>query len=303
MKIKFNKFERVAGLFVGLAILGTILTAISVAVKQGWFETKVSYYTYFQNADGLHQGTLVQISGLRAGAVEDIELQTNNKVLVRFYVLGKFQDRLRNDSQVQLIRPFLIGEKVLDVTVGSAEVPAIVANSEIKSIETMDLMSLMSGKHLNGFLLNISTLLENVKVLAHSFLDKDRTQSMVKMVDEVFPLVKNLNSMSVEVIKLSKQINGNNNLQLIVNNLAITTNEINKILPELNKQNPELAQNLAAMTKNISQLTNDRRLTEALNETVVVLKAMQKSFFMRSNVQEVKKEESEQQRKPASPAQ
>jgi phospholipid/cholesterol/gamma-HCH transport system substrate-binding protein len=34
------------------------------------------------------------------------------------------------------------------------------------------------------------------------------------------------------------------------------------------------------------------RLLEALNETVVVLKAMQKSFFMRSNVEEVKQEES-----------
>jgi phospholipid/cholesterol/gamma-HCH transport system substrate-binding protein len=35
------------------------------------------------------------------------------------------------------------------------------------------------------------------------------------------------------------------------------------------------------------------RLVQALNETVVVLKAMQKSFFMRSSVKEVKEEEHE----------
>ncbi|MNL48442.1 hypothetical protein D3C87_1713010 [compost metagenome] len=39
------------------------------------------------------------------------------------------------------------------------------------------------------------------------------------------------------------------------------------------------------------------RLVEALNETVVVLKAMQKSFFMKSNVKEVLEEEA--QRLPA----
>ncbi|MBV2168701.1 MAG: multidrug ABC transporter substrate-binding protein, partial [Bdellovibrio sp.] len=40
------------------------------------------------------------------------------------------------------------------------------------------------------------------------------------------------------------------------------------------------------------------RLVEALNETVVVLKAMQKSFFMRGSVREVKDEEASQ-RMPA----
>jgi ABC-type transporter Mla subunit MlaD len=119
MHVKFNKFERVAGLFVLLAIVGSIVTALSVAVKQGWFENKFKYQTVFNSADGIHSGTVVQMAGLRAGSVEEIELLGNNKIKVVFYVMGKFQNRIRSDSKTQLVRPFVIGDRVLEVSVGS----------------------------------------------------------------------------------------------------------------------------------------------------------------------------------------
>ncbi|WP_374080087.1 MlaD family protein [Bdellovibrio bacteriovorus] len=308
MKVKFNKFERVAGLFVVLAILGVILTGVSAAIKQGWFEPKVRYTTTFENADGIHQGTLVQMSGLRAGAVETVELESDNRIRVGFYVLGKFQNRIRENSTVQLIRPFIIGERVLDLSVGSEQFEVIPAQSAVKSLETVDLMTLMSGKNMNSYLTKLGGILESMQVIMDAFADKSRAESLVRVIDRLDPLVKNLNTMSVEVIKLSKQATHDDGVQKLVGNLAVTTKEINKILPELNEQNPELAQDLAVMTQNLATVTKalgpavkavetelpgaSVRLVEALNETVVVLKAMQKSFFMRGSVREVREEES-----------
>ncbi|QDK37607.1 MlaD family protein [Bdellovibrio sp. NC01] len=306
--LKFNKYERVAGLFVLCAIFGVALTAVSVAIKQGWFETKVYYTTVFETADGIHQGTTVQMAGLRAGAVDDVELEDNNQVRVTFYVLGKFQNRVRQDSGIQLIRPFVIGERVIDVSVGSEASPVLAANSFIKSTETTDFMTLMSGKHLNQYLGKLGGILENMQILVEAFADKKRAQSIVSIFDRMDPLIKNLNTMSVEVIKLSKQATHDDGVQKLVGNLAVTTGEINKILPELNEENPKLAKDLASMTQNLAVMTKalgpavqavepqlpgaSVRLVEALNETVVVLKAMQKSFFMKSNVKEVQEEES-----------
>ncbi|MEK2645301.1 MlaD family protein [Bdellovibrio sp. BCCA] len=307
MKVKFNKFERVAGLFVMLAILGVILTALSAAIKQGWFEPKVRYTTTFENADGIHQGTLVQMSGLRAGAVETVELENDNKIRVGFYVLGKFQNRIRENSTVQLIRPFIIGERVLDLSVGTEQFEIIPAQSAVKSLETVDLMTLMSGKNMNTYLSKLGGILESMQVIMDAFADKSRAESLVRVIDRLDPLVKNLNTMSVEVIKLSKQATHDDGVQKLMGNLAITTKEINKILPELNEQNPDLAKDLATMTQNLATVTKalgpamqavepelpgaSMKLVQALNETVVVLKAMQKSFFMRGSVREVKEEE------------
>lgn len=309
MKVKFNKFERVAGLFVVLAICGVILTGVSAAIKQGWFEPKVRYTTTFENADGIHQGTLVQMAGLRAGEVETVELESDNRIRVSFYVLGKFQNRVRENSSVQLIRPFIIGERVLELTVGGEDYDVIPDQSAIKSMETVDLMTLMSGKHLNSYLSKLGGILESVQVLVDAFADKSRAESLVRVIDRMDPLVKNLNTMSMEVIKLSKQATHDEGVQKLVGNLAVTTREINKILPELNEANPAMAKDLAVMTQNLAVMTRalgpavkevegdlpgaSVRLVQALNETVVVLKAMQKSFFMRSSVKEVKEEEHE----------
>lgn len=307
MKVKFSKFERIAGLFIVVAILGIILTAISAAVKQGWFEPKVRYTTTFENADGLHQGTLVQMSGLRAGAVESVELESDNRIRVSFYILGKFQDRVRENSTVQLIRPFIIGERVLDLSVGHDQFQVLPAQSAVKSLETVDLMTLMSGKNMNSYLSKLGGILESMQVIVDAFADKSRAESMVRVIDRLDPLMKNLNTMSTEVIKLSRQATHEDGVQKLVGNLAVTTKEINRILPELNEENPQLAKDLAVMTQNLATVTRalgpavkavepelpgaSIRLVEALNETVVVLKAMQKSFFMRGSVREVRDEE------------
>ncbi len=307
-KIKFNKFERVAGLFLLLAILGVVVTALSAAIKQGWFEPKVQYTTTFESADGVHQGTLVQMSGLRAGAVDSVELEANNRIRVNFHVMGKFQNRVRTDSNIQLIRPFIIGERVLDLSVGSDKFEEVPVQGHIASVESMDLMSLVSGKNMNTYLGKLGGILESAQVVMDAFADKSRAESLVRVIDRLDPLMRNLNTMSVEVIKLSKQATHDDGVQKLVGNLAVTTREINKILPELNEENPQLAKDLAVMTSNLATVTKalgpavkavepelpgaSVRLVQALNETVVVLKAMQKSFFMRSSVKEVREEES-----------
>lgn len=317
MKVKFNKYERVAGIFVGLAILGSIFVALSVAVKQGWFEKKYKFNTVFENADGVHPGTYVQMAGLRAGSVDDVELLSDNKIKVHFYVLGKFKDRIKEDSVATLVRPFIIGERVLEVSVGSESKPHLSEQISMKSAEAIDIMTLMSGKNIGGHLEKIAEMMENLRVVMEAFLDKHRTAAMVKIFDRLEPLLLSFQSMSREVTKLSKQATKDDYLPELMKNLALTTKEINLILPEMNKQNPNLASDLAKVTQNLAILTHDfkalgtavnevgpelpsasRRAVEALNETVVLLKAMQKSFLLKGNVEDVKEEES--RRIPAS---
>ena len=94
MKVKLTHYERIAGLFVLFAIIGCVVVAVSVAIKQGWFEDKVYFETTFENADGLHEGTVVQMAGLRAGSVSDVQLESNNTIKVTFcnYVGGMCGD-------------------------------------------------------------------------------------------------------------------------------------------------------------------------------------------------------------------
>jgi hypothetical protein len=49
---------------------------------------------------------------VHAGSVEEVELKGENKVKVTFTVLQKFAEHIRQASKAQLVRPFIIGERV-----------------------------------------------------------------------------------------------------------------------------------------------------------------------------------------------
>lgn len=316
MKIKFNKFERVAGLFVMSFFVGLFFFAVTVAYKRGWFDSKVHFTAVFEAADGIHPGTLVQMSGLRAGSVEDVELRADNRIVVKFHVLEKFHNRVRQDSEVQLVRPFVIGERVLDVEVGNEQNARLQAGAEIKSRETTDLMTLMSGKKLGPYLDSLGGLAANLKTLLGAFSDSKRTGALIDTFDRIDPLVKNMNIMSLEVIKLAKQATHDENLGEVLANLSTTTRELNAMIPEIQKAAPNLAADVGHLVTNFANISEtfapamqaigpdlpktSLRAVEGLNEAVVLLKAMQKSFFIRSSVSEVRDEEKKRERLPAS---
>lgn len=313
MKIKFNKFERVAGIFVLTAVLGSLAATVGVAVKKGWFETKIAFDTHMKNADGVREGTVVQMAGLRAGSVTKVELKTNSEIYVRFEISEKFHDRVREDSVIRVVRPFIIGEKVLDLSVGTEEAKLVAENGHLKSEATADIMDLVSGRTLAPYIETMGRMLENLRTVAEAILDPQRSKNIVKIFDELQPLVTNMNDMSREATTLIKQVNHKKKLAHVVDNLVSMTDEVNKILPVLSvlaKDSPQLAGDLSKIAKNTAVLTDElaktlpllqqvgpelprasRRAIEALDETVVTLKALQKSFLLRANVRDVRDEE------------
>lgn len=323
MKIKFNHFERMAGLFVVGASLAFVIGLIGVAVKQGWFDSKTSYSSVFDEADGIHTGTLVQIAGLRAGTVDSVELTDENRILIRFHIFSKFDSKIREDSTAQLVRPFVIGDRMLELTVGTDAAKVLGANGQLKGTESVDLMALMSGRRMGDYLGSLNEGMKNLRYLAEAFLDKSRTENLVKMFDNISPLLANMNTMSLEVTKLSRQATRDERFGTVMRELALTTKEMNQFLPMLREKAPSMARDTEKLITNLATLTDQfklltpafteiapelpkasRRAIEALDETVVLLKAMQKSWFLKSNSREVREEEAAKdkarERKPAS---
>ncbi len=318
MAINFNKFERVSGIFVMVFVISGLLAAVFVAIKRDWFAPRIQLMTDFENADGVHSGTEVVIAGLRAGSVDYVELLDNNKIRVSFDILERFRSKIKEDSQAQLIRPFVIGERVLELTVGSKESPPVKEHAMVKSHETLDIISVLSGRKLGDYLGTMNGLLANMQTLIEAFASTERTASIVKTFDQIEPLVRNLNLMSEEVIKLSRQATRKDNLGTVLGNLSTTTHQLNQVIPVIMEKSPELAkdmtkimQNLAILTENFKLLTptivqmapslpkTSQRAVEALDEAVILLKALEKSILIRGNVREVREEEAKK-REPTS---
>ena len=303
MKVKLNKFERVAGAFVLAAIVGSLTATVGVAVQKGWFASKVRFTTVLDSAGGLHNGTQVLIAGLRAGSVSSVELVSANKVKVTLKVFKKFHRRIREDSVVQVVRPFVIGEKVLEISVGSEKFAQAVAGAELSSQSSIDIMDVFSGRKLGPVMETVEGLAHTLKTLARAFSDPKRSAAIVKIFDRLDPLLGNLVSITNSAVKHRR-------FDKMFKNLTAVTVELNTILPEMRENSPELGVELSQLIGSLNTLTEDfKKLSptiaavapdlpkaslrglEALNEAVVLLKAMQRSFFLSSRVKEVLEEE------------
>ncbi len=315
MKIRFNKFEKVAGLFVGAALLSSVLGVVGLAIKNGWLESRVEYHTEIDSADGLHSGTTVQIAGLRVGKITSVELEGENKVHVKFEVFQKFQSKIRANSRVQLFRPFILSDKVLEVSVGSNEFAMLEAGAQIPTEASFDVMDLVSGKKMTKAFSSFDKLTESLRIVGEAFADPKRTKALVGVLDRVEPLVKNLNHMSIEIGKVASVANKKQRAEKIIRNLSMLSEEMQKMVPAFNEEVPNLGSQLGQLVNNMTILTTEfqkltpaisaiapelprtsRRAVEALDETVVLLKALQRSFLLRGKVDEVRQEEG---RRPA----
>lgn len=321
MKLKFNKFERVAGLFVLSAVVGTVVFLLYLAVQQGWLERKVRFFVTIQKAEGIFPGTKVQIAGLRVGKVEEVEFRPNNDIVVHFHVLEKFVKRIKSDSEVKIVRPFIIGDKVLDISLGSPEVAGVLAKSELKYVKSFDILDSLGGGGIGEYFDTVSKLSENLKYMAEAFSDKKRTEAFVEMFDQLNPLLRNANLATLRLEEMAHQLTTKNNLGVLVRNLRYTTKEVNKSvaefsvfmkdLPEFGKDTKKVMHNLAQLTEEMNKLIPtiaaiapelpdaSQRAIEALNEAVVVLKAMQRSFFLSGSAEEVREEEEARRKKLA----
>ena len=284
MTIKFGKFEKVAGLFVLLAIVGTVTASVVVALKQGWFANKIELKTTFQSGDGLHVGTVVQMAGLRAGSVTKVSLEANDEITVYFQIQEEFFNRIKSDSVAQVVRPFVIGEKAIDISVGSKTASVVAAGALVPSKASMDVMDLLSGRELGQYLETMKNMAENLRFLAENLFSPARSKSMVEIVDELLPTIKRVNKMAVEMTLLSQMLTENKQISVAVKNANALMDELQLLTPALRTAAPVLPQ-------------TTRRTIEAIDELVVTLKALQKNFMLRGKVEEVRDEE--RNRKPA----
>jgi phospholipid/cholesterol/gamma-HCH transport system substrate-binding protein len=298
MQLKINKYERMAGLFVFFSLVLFAVFVFFAALEQGWFDRKIKLFSEFKNAEGIRPGSYVQMSGLKIGTVTSVEILSASRIIVNYQVQEKYLKSIREDSVVYLIRPFILSERILDISVGSENQKVLSENSKINSKESIDIMSLLSGKDLGDRWSDIA----------------DFGNEMKPFLNQVLPLLKNLNMAVPQITNLTKSVNDKSKLTRLMDNIVQVSNVMSSVAKQMDSSSAassaaeirELISNMTVISRDLKQTLPalqavapdlpkaGLRAIEALDQAVVLIKAMQKSIFMRSNVKEVIEEESSQ---------
>ncbi len=262
MRYKFNPFERAVGLFLITSVAGSITIGAGLAVKKNWFEEKITFQTYVKSADNLREGSSVLMSGLKVGKIEDIELDSTRQIQVKFTILKKYHTQITEGTKVQFTRPFIIGDKVLTLVQGPTSVAVMPAGSTLSLYEQFDFMEMLSGKRLETTMAKIDSIINNLE----STMIK--TNTMVHAIGDEKKLKETVESIHTAVALVKK-------------NLPQTTGQIEKTISNLHE--------VSELLKNSSP-EGSQKLIELLGESVITLKSVQKNYFLRDHVKEVREE-------------
>ncbi len=137
-----------AGLFIalGLALAGVVVLVIGK--ERRLFEQANVYTAAFENVDGLALDSPVRLGGLTVGKVSKISFAPDlgdKRIIVTMEVSSRFQERLRADSVARVTGRGVLGDKAIDISLGSPEKAVIPNRGELPTGTSGDISSLLKA--------------------------------------------------------------------------------------------------------------------------------------------------------------
>ncbi len=209
MKLKFSFLEKKALAGIGGVGLFVAMAVWQIGKRNFWFETKNTYFTKVVDADGLRVGSAVTISGLRVGEVSNLEVEEDNHILVTMEVKRSVGGRLREGSQANIFRAFIIGEKKIDIVPGPEDARVIPNNDTIPGKEATDLSEFLSGRKLSDIMAQVDGLLSGVTGALNStnqLFSKYKSGEMNEAINMVLPALTNFIKLSDDILVMTKEL-------------------------------------------------------------------------------------------------
>ena len=190
MEEGFSRKEQLAGGFLLVLIIFTVVTLLVIAQSKGWFQTQNTYRIKFRQGYNLLQGSLVKMFNTEIGKVALLSItQTTERpqVEVVIKVNQEYANLIRQDSVAEVVSPTLIGSEYVDISPGTSGYPKIEPHGDIPSRErksaTEHLADLASEENIQKVKVMLSHLAQFSEDLKN---DEKILQAALNHIDEVF---------------------------------------------------------------------------------------------------------------------
>lgn len=218
--------EYKVGIFVtvGLLVLATMIFLLGG--DQILFHKYYFLKARFQNVDGLAKGSLVSLSGINIGNIEEIRFSKDNQSLeVILRVDQIYRDRITTGSQAKISTKGALGDKFIFISPGSPGQEVLPPGASVPTLERGDFIDTLSDqatgvKDLFAIIQEMHRLLKNVN-------DDDRS---LKLMHNLSVSSENLARLTASLEKVSNEIQkGMNQDQNFKRTLAHLTNILEKV--------------------------------------------------------------------------
>lgn len=267
---RFNKLERKIGIFISIAFIGLAISFYLFGSQKDFFTKKYNLRCTVDRGTGFIKGMPVKLSGFRIGRITSIALNDQAMVDISIEIDKKYSKWIRNDSTVKLVKEGLVGDNIIDVSVGSFNKPELKENDVIIYLKTKGLDEVADeiAEKVKPVLIEVRDIISYIN---------NPDGDLKKTVRNLEILTRNLEGTRQNTDKLL--ISANSNLgkisdqsTLFLNNtnkkidsidLAPTLNRVNSTLDQINSKLPSLLDKADLTLDNIKSISQEtRKLSE-----------------------------------------
>lgn len=165
MEQRGSRVTVVAGLFVFVGLLLLAASIFLLGERGRYFSTQHSLKAFFTKVGGLHEGAAVRLAGVAVGRVTRIQLPRppEEKVLVELNVAGRAIENVRRDSVARIETLGFLGDKFIEIRVGSSREPRLPDGAILRVEEPTDFGALIGqGQRVLGHAEGVATSLDTM---------------------------------------------------------------------------------------------------------------------------------------------
>ena len=187
------------GVFVLVALTAFLGMIYALGAKSRLFEAKYTIHAEFSEVGGLAEGATVRLAGVQIGRVAGVELpnQPGGKVRVDLSIAKRFSDRVRKDSVARIETQGLLGDKIIEISVGTADAPPIRPGTVIASKDPADLGQVVSQG---------AQTVKDVAALASSLRETAEGLKQSRVIDDAGAAMANARKVTDQLARIVNEV-------------------------------------------------------------------------------------------------
>jgi phospholipid/cholesterol/gamma-HCH transport system substrate-binding protein len=187
------------GVFVLIGIAAFLAMIYALGARARLFEPRFTISAEFTEVGGLVEGATVRLAGVQIGRVSGVELpaQPGGKVRVDMSIAKQFGDRVRQDSVARIETQGLLGDKLIEITVGTPTAPPVQPSDVLTSRDPFDIGNVMNES---------AEVVKSISVLADSLRETAQTLNQSGLIQEAAATVQSARRITNQVGKIVDEV-------------------------------------------------------------------------------------------------
>lgn len=244
---KKRSFDIILGSFVAIGLLVLVGLVFLIGKERRLFDSSVLIKAHFPNVAGLAVGADVLLSGVVVGNVKAIKFppldkaqESSKDVTVVMAISERSMAWIREDSIARVDSKGLLGDKVINLSIGSADQAQVQADGMLQSVPPVDFGKSMQKAQ--EILENVSEAVVDAKGLLKGFVDQGGDAALASSAKSIQRMLQEVEKGQGVIHELVYSKEAGKDTGESIKSLRLALDKIAKVADDISKVTAEVKQ-------------------------------------------------------------